>query len=147
LLSGLGQNQGTELSGGQIKFVPVLADTGVGCAEIRINIAAQMQSRTARPVVFFIGEYPFCSFHSLRPESVLSSNPSRSHQRAEIIFIQIKDSIKGKAALLQSPFPKKEFCFIRFMIKGQGQIFWRPSASRPPPPFQRTTQNEPIPKY
>jgi hypothetical protein len=109
LLSGLGQNQGTELSGGQIKFVPVLADTGVGCAEIRINIAAQMQSRTARPVVFFIGEYPFCSFHSLRPESVLSSHPSRSHQRAEIIFIQIKDSIKGKAALPHLGSQKRNF--------------------------------------
>jgi hypothetical protein len=103
LLSGAGQNQGIGLSGGQKEFVPVLADAGAGCAGIRTNIAAQMQSRTAKPTVLFVN-MSILSVRSFRATEA-SSVRSRSHQRAEIIFIQIKELHQAKsssAALLNS---------------------------------------------
>jgi hypothetical protein len=116
LLGDLGQNQGIGLSGGQVKFVPVLADTGAGCVEIGIKATIpMMQRRTARPAVLFV-DMNILSVRSFRatdtPLSCLRDHISAQKSSS----CRYRNSIKKKAALAALSVPKKEFCFIRFMI-------------------------------
>jgi hypothetical protein len=114
-LPGLGQNQGIGLSGGQTKFVPVLADTaagcadtGAGCAEIGIKATIPMQRRTARPAVLFV-DMSILSVHSFRAtEAPLTC--LRDHISAQkSSSFRYRNYIKKKAALAVPQFPKRNF--------------------------------------
>jgi hypothetical protein len=109
LLGDLGQNQGIGLSGGQVKFVPVLDDTGAGCVEIGIKATIpMMQRRTARPAVLFV-DMSILSVRSFRAaEAPLACLQDRiSAQKSS--SCRHRNSIKKKAALAAPLVPKRNF--------------------------------------
>jgi hypothetical protein len=112
----LGQNQGIGLSGGQVKFAAVLADTGAGCVEIGIKATIpMMQRRTARPAVLFV-DMNTLSVHSFpRDWSAFSRASEITSARRNHLH-----SDTGTTSRKKQPSPylssQKGILFIRFMI-------------------------------